>query len=129
MAKVTEFTVNLENRPGTLADMAEALGKAGVNIDGLQKMPCGGQGIAQLVTNNSMAASQAFESAGIAFTTREVLLLKIEDKPGALGGTARAMAQAGINLDVAYTTISGMLVLGMSDLAGAEKVAREIGAM
>jgi len=31
---VKDLTVVLEDRPGTAADMGEALGKAGVNIDG-----------------------------------------------------------------------------------------------
>ena len=127
MARVTEFTVTLQNRPGTLADTAEALGNAGVNIDGLQAMPCEGRDGVQLVAGNPDGAARALDSAGLKHTRREVLLISLEDKPGALARVARAVAKAGINIDAAYVTMSGKVVLGVDKLAGAEDVLKGLG--
>jgi len=129
MARATEFTLTLEDKPGTLADVAEALGKAGVNIDAMQGMATGGKGMVSLVTNNPDGAKKVFDAAGLMTTSREMLLVKLEDKPGALGKLARAMANAGVNITSGYIAMSGTVVLGVSDMAAAEKVVGGMGAM
>ena len=129
MARATEFTLTLEDKPGTLADVAEALGKAGVNIDGFTGTTAGGKGVVSLVTNNPNGTGQALDAAGFKHTTREVLIVKLEDKPGALGTFTRALASAGVNLSVGYITMGGRVVFGVSDMDAAEKVAGELGAL
>jgi hypothetical protein len=129
MARATEFTVSLEDKPGTLADVAQALGKAGVNIDGFQGTTIGGEGVVSLVTNNPDAAKKALEEAGFKSSSREVLVVKLDDRPGSLGTLARALAQAGVNLNGGYITMGGTVVLGVSDMEAAEKVAGDQGAL
>jgi len=51
-----DLTVVLEDRPGTLADVGEALGKAGINIDGLCGFPCQGKGILHILVEDAAAA-------------------------------------------------------------------------
>ena len=127
MATATEFRVTMENRPGTFADVMEALGKANVNVEGLQGMPCAGQGVGQLVTNNPDGAGRALAAAGIQYTTRQVLLLKIPNRPGEGARVARAMSDAGVNIDGVYVTFGGQVVLGADKLADAQEVARKLG--
>jgi hypothetical protein len=122
-----EFTVRLEKRPGTLGKMAKVLGDAGVNIEGMQAMVCGGEGIVQLVTSDPDGASKALDAAGIEYTSREVLLLKLANEPGTLARAARAMGEAGVDLDATYVTMGGQVVFGTADLAGARKVASGLG--
>jgi hypothetical protein len=129
MATATEFSVTLENRPGTLADLMEALGNADVNVEGLQGMPCGGEGIVHFVTNNPSRAEQALRAASIPYTTRQVLLLNIPNQPGAGGRVARAMADAGVNVDGSYVTFGGQVVIGVDNLAQAQEVAGTLGVL
>jgi hypothetical protein len=129
MARETEFTVTLENRPGTLADLMETLGNAGVNVGGLQGMPCAGQGMVQFVTNNPNGTERALQAAGIQYQTSQVLLLTIPNQPGAGGRVARAIAEAGINIEAAYVTMGGQVVIGVDNLAGAEEVASNLGVL
>jgi hypothetical protein len=129
VSRATEFTVMLEDRPGTLAEMTEALGNAGVNIDGMQAMPCGGQGVIQMIIPDADKAVRALDGGGIKYTRREVLLLSLEDKPGSLARVARAMSDAGINLNAGYVTMARKVVLGVDNLAGAEDVARKLGVL
>jgi hypothetical protein len=119
----TEFTVRLEDRPGRLAELGAALGDAGVNIDAIQGMTCEGQGVIQLVPSDAEDTTEVLKAAKIAFTTREVLVVNIMDEPGTLGDVALVMSEAGINIDAVYATLSGKIVLGVDDVAGALQVA------
>ena len=97
----TDLTVILEDRPGTLADMGENLGKAGVNIDGGCGFACEGKGVIHILVEDAPAARRGLEEANIEVTIeRQVLLVDIEDQPGELGKIARRIADAGVNIDV-----------------------------
>ena len=91
MAK--DLTVQLPDRPGTLADLGEALGGAGINIAGAAGMAAGGQADIHLLVHDPAAARGAIEQAGFQVTNeRDVVVADIADEPGALGKAARRMA-------------------------------------
>ncbi len=120
----SEFTVTLENTPGTLARLCGVLGDAGVNIEAIQGMsPERGDSIVHFVPRDPAKAAQALGAAGIAYRTREVLIVKILDEPAMLGDLALIMSRADINIDSVYVTTRGHLVLGVDDLSGAIQVA------
>lgn len=115
MAK--DLTVILQNVPGTIADVAEALGKAGVNIDGGCGFPAGDEGIFHILVEDAAGARTAAEQAGYEVRSeRDVLVTDIQNRPGALGEITRKIANAGINVDLIYLTASGKLVLGPDDV-------------
>ena len=115
MAK--DLTVILEDRPGTLADMGEALGKAGINIDGLCGFPCQGKGTIHILVEDAAVARRALEERGLEVRDeREVLILEVEDRPGAFGDVTRRIANAGVNIDLAYPATNNRLVIGADDL-------------
>ena len=115
MAK--DLTVVLEDRPGTLADMGEALGKAGINIDGVCGFPCEGKGVLHILVEDAADARRVLEGSGFEVTgEREVLILDIADRPGAFGEIARKIAGAGVNIDLVYVASNNRLVLGTDDL-------------
>lgn len=119
----TEFHVTLENRPGTLAELGEALGDGGVNVEALQASVLGDKGQVRFVTRNTAAARTALAAAGIEYSTREVVVVQLLHEPGALGDVARVMAEAGINIESVYVTVGGNVVLSVDDLSGAMQVA------
>jgi hypothetical protein len=119
----TEFTVILEDRPGTLARLCSVLGDATVNIEAIHGTSREGTGMVQFVPNGRGKAARALDTAGIAYTTREVLIVRVLDEPGTLGDVTLVMSQAGINVDSVYVTTRGYVVLGVDDLAGATQVA------
>jgi hypothetical protein len=116
----TDLTVILEDRPGTLAEVGEALGGVGVNIDGICGFPCEGKGVLHVLVGDGRKARDALEAAGLEVSNeREVLVLDIDDRPGAFGELARRLADAGVNVDLAYLASSTRLVIGPDDLDGA----------
>ena len=119
MAK--DLTVILENRPGTLADLGEALGGAGINLDAMCGFPCEGKGVIHILVEDAGGARSALEAAGLAVESeRDVLLFDAEDRPGMLGETMRKLANAGVNFDLLYKATQSMLVIGADDLEKAK---------
>jgi hypothetical protein len=119
----TDLTVILQDRPGELARLGQVAGTAGVNIQGLAAFTGEGRGIAHvLVENASLPAARAAlgeAELGIA-DEREVLVVDIADRPGSLGELARTLAEASVNVDLAYTTFGGVrIVIATDDLASA----------
>jgi len=115
MAK--DLTVILEDRPGTLAEMGEALGKAGINIDGGCGFSCEGKGVFHILVEDAAGARRALEARGVEVSgEREVLILEVEDRPGALGEITRRIANAGVNVDLVYVDSNSRLVIGADDL-------------
>lgn len=127
MAK--DLTVIIEDRPGTLADLGEALGQAGINIDGMCGFPSEGKGVAHILVEDAAGARSVLEGAGIEVRDeRDVLLLRqgddIVDKPGVTGEIARRMAEAGVNVDLIYGKWDGTVVIGADDLGKARDAHR-----
>ena len=120
-----DLKVTLENRPGTLADLSEALGRAGVNIEGIcgfAREVRGGEDrefvthIAHILVEDAAKAEKALKATGIRVEDqREALIIDIRDRPGELATVTRRIADAGINIDVFYTATRTRMILGVSD--------------
>jgi hypothetical protein len=123
----TEFTVLLEDRPGALAALSEALAKSAINIVAIHATPCPNQGIVQFVTNNNDATVEALRDSEFEYTTNEVLVLPLSHEPGALARLSGALGNAGININALYITMSGQLVLDTGDFKAAQRVALDLG--
>jgi hypothetical protein len=119
----TELTVMLPNTPGALARLGAVLGDARVNIEAIQGTVREERAVVQIVPSQPERAARALKEAGIAYTQREVLVVRVLDEPGMLGDVALVMATAGINIDSVYVTTRGHIVLGVDDLDGAIQVA------
>jgi hypothetical protein len=121
-----DLTVSLEDRPGTLADLGEALGKAGINIEGMCAVTSEGRAIIHLLVADAAAARTALESAGVKVEGEaEPLISELDsaqvDRPGAVGAMARAMADAGVNIQVVYLATKNRAVAVTSDNAKARQ--------
>jgi hypothetical protein len=112
-----DLAIRLEHRPGALAEMGEALGKAGVSVEGGGAWVIAGQAIAHFLFTDGNAARQALEARGITvLEDREVLVQRLhQDQPGQLGKISRQMADAGINIEVIYSDHQNQLILVVDD--------------
>jgi hypothetical protein len=61
-----DLAIALENRPGVLAELGEALGRAGVSIEGGGAWVVDGQGVAHLLFEDGAAARQALPKENLA---------------------------------------------------------------
>jgi hypothetical protein len=119
----TDITVILRDRPGELARLGEATGEAGVNIEGMCAMTGEGRGVIHILVADEKAAAarEALERNGLGVADeREVLVIDVNDRPGTLGELARALGDANVNIELAYTTFGGIkLVVATDDLESA----------
>jgi prepilin-type processing-associated H-X9-DG protein len=105
--------------------MGEALGRAGVSVEGGGVFVAGGVGVAHFLFVDGHAARRALESAGIrVLAVNEVIALRLrQDEPGQLGKAARRMAEAGVNIEVQYSDHDHQLILVVDDVAKGRAVA------
>jgi hypothetical protein len=116
----TDLTIRLADRPGAMAGACEALGAAGINIDGCCAYPAGTAGQLHLLVEDPVAARAALVAAGYEVVQdRSVLLHELEDVPGSAGAALRRIADAGVNLELVYIAAGTRLVLGVDDLDAA----------
>ena len=112
-----DLTIALENRPGALAEMGEALARAGVSIEGGGAWVVNGKGVAHFLFEDAATARRALEAAGILVVEeRDVLVQRLnQEEPGQLGKISRRMAQAGVNIEVLYSDHDHRLIMVVDD--------------
>lgn len=116
---LTDLTIALDHRPGALADMGEAFGRAGISIEGGGAFVADGKGVAHFLVTDGRGARRALKAARIrVVSVRDVLVQKLhQSEPGQLGKIARRMADAGVNIEVLYSDHEHRLILVVDDLA------------
>lgn len=118
-----DLEIALDDRPGALAAMGEALGNAGVSVEG------GGvfAGVAHFLFDDGDAAQRALAAAGIRVVrANEIVTLRLrQSEPGQLGKIARRMADAGVNINTQYSDHDHQLILVVDDLERGRAVADE----
>lgn len=102
------FMVDLQDKPGEVARVAEAIAQKGINIEGFSGATAGGRGAVILVTNDEEGTRRALADAGCQVKESELVTASLDHQPGSLAAAARKLADAGIN-------IQGALPVGMSE--------------
>lgn len=120
-----DLTITLEDRPGSLATLGEALGGAGINIEGLCVVTHEGRAIVHILVQDPAKAGSALEQAGIKVEGESEPLISVlpqdqVERPGTLGVMARKVADAGVNLQVVYLATKNRAVAVTSDNAKAK---------
>jgi hypothetical protein len=103
-----DFTIQLGDRPGELADITNALSLQGVNIKSVAALTVGNRALVRLIPDDIQAARSALHSRNISFEENEVVTVLLENRAGELTGVLAALAEAGLNLQALY-------VVGLAD--------------
>jgi hypothetical protein len=101
---MTAFLVDLENKPGALATVAEALGARGVNITGVTGASCGDGGRAAITTADDVTTRTVLQGLKSKFKEYEVTEASLANTPGSLGKATRRLADAGVNIEAIMPT-------------------------
>lgn len=112
-----DVAIRLENRPGAMAEMGEALGAAGVSVEGGGGWVADDKATMHFLFDDGEAARHALALAGITvLDVRQVLVQKLrQNVPGQLGNIARRMSDAGVNIEVVYSDHANQLILVVDD--------------
>ncbi len=124
------FIVDLENRPGSLAAVTEAIASKGINITAFSGATCGGGGTVALVTNDEAGTRAALAAGGWRCREVELVAAALEHQPGSLAVAARRLADAGVNIEAALPTgMSGDRVTVAFATSDAAKARQALGSM
>ena len=121
-----DLTIEFDDRSDGLAVLGEALGQAGISIEGGGMFTVDGRAIAHFLVEDGAAAQRVLAAAGIPVTAvREVLTRRLDQAaPGQLGAITRALTEAGASIDVLYSDHDHRLILVTSNQAVAEAATR-----
>jgi hypothetical protein len=113
-----DLTIDIENTPGALAQVAGAISDAGVNIAAATCVGPGDRAELHILVPHAEAARHLLAISHLAVSReREVVVVDVEDRPGVLADLTRKIARAGVNIDLVYIATRNRLVFGSSDLA------------
>lgn len=114
-----DLAIDIENKPGALAQVAAAISDAGVNIAAATCIGAGDRAELHILVPHAEAVRRALAISHLAVTReREVVVVDVEDRPGVLADLTRKIARAGVDLDLVYVATRNRVVFGSADLAG-----------
>ena len=116
---VTQLAVFIENKPGTLAAVCDALAQEGISIWGLATSDTIDHNVVRLVVDDPDRALVIFEERGTLVVEHDVLMVENRSHPGALSKIAKVLSKKKINIDYAYLAshpadVRGLLILRVS---------------
>lgn len=113
-----DLIIEIENSPGSLAEVAAAISDAGVNIAAATCVGPAATAELHILVPHAEAARHALAISHLGVTReREVEVVEVVDRPGELADLTRRIAMAGVNLDLVYVATRNRVVFGSPDLA------------
>ncbi len=127
----TQLAVFLANRPGALARVCEALGKAGINIHALATSDTVDHTVVRMVVSDPTKALMLLGEAGVLAIETEVLMIETASQPGVLARIAERLAEAEINIEYTYLAAGreadkGLIILRPSDVERARALLQDL---
>jgi len=120
----TDLTVVLRDQPGELARLGEVTVSAGVNLRGIAAFTGDGRGFVHVLVDDDDvdAAKDALKRGRLKIAdTREVLVADLDGRPGGLVDVMLALAEADVNVDLAYTVCGSKVVIATEDMRDARE--------
>jgi hypothetical protein len=106
-----DFAIHIGHKPGELARVAHALGRAGVNLRSVAAMAVGNQGMLRVIPDDVDAARNALKESNIRFDEHEVVTILLENQAGEVENIAAKLANASVDIHAMYVVgLEGDLV-------------------
>jgi hypothetical protein len=102
MAKVNEFRVTIEDKPGALGECFAALAHRQVNILAFQSYVEERESLVRFIADDSAAAKAVLGNLRMNFEQTEVAIVKVAHRSGELGRATTRLGENGINIDYSY---------------------------
>jgi hypothetical protein len=134
MPTAREFTIRLEDRPGTLGKLCQTLAEQDINILAYQQFPHEkGKGSVRLVVNNPEKTRAVLDRQHSDYTENEVAQVRLGHRPGELGRVASRLGDAGININYGYSgtepnSNATFLIFGVAEVGKAVKILEQAAA-
>jgi len=129
---VKQISVFIENKKGRLIAVTECLGKNNINIHALSAADTADFGILRLIVDKPDAAYAALKDNNFTVLETEVLVVRVEDRPGGLNDVLKILVEADINVDYIYAFFSAekataLNIIKVDDMATATEALAKAG--
>ncbi|HXY11259.1 MAG TPA: ACT domain-containing protein [Terriglobales bacterium] len=133
MPTTKEFTVHMEDRPGTLGKFCRSLADRGINILAFQQYPHEGKSTVRFVVDNPANAKTLLDNQNLTYTETHVVQTKLPHRPGSLASAAARLGEAKININYSYAgtepgTNAPVVIFGVAEVNQATKILDEVAA-
>jgi hypothetical protein len=133
MPTAKEFTLSLEDRPGTLGKICRALADRNVNIVAAQAFPIGGKSVTRLVFDDSTKARSVLDAERTSYTETDVVKVRLAHRPGELARATQKLGDASININYLYcgaepSTNAPLVIFGVAEVGKAEPLLEQAAA-
>ena len=127
MPKTKEFSVHMEDEPGTLGEVCRALADGKVNVLAFQSIPSEEESLVRFVVDNPTTAKSILNTQKVKYTEAEVAQVRLPNRPGELARAASQLGEADININYAYCGIETdtnmpVLIFGVAEVGRAVKI-------
>lgn len=120
---VTQLSVFIENKTGRIAEIAETLAAANLNIRGFSVSDTEQYGIVRVIVDDPKRGLQVLKDAKFTVTETPVIVINLSgDRPGLLADVLRTVSESGVNVEYIYSLVSTLLAINVTDVEEAEKL-------
>ncbi|HVL86605.1 MAG TPA: hypothetical protein VM681_01155 [Candidatus Thermoplasmatota archaeon] len=119
-----EFTITLPDSPGSLADVASAMGSAGLNLSGFLGYARGAGSEVHFVASDAASVESFLKRQSWKWRSRDVVAVPAADEPGFVGRVASRLGDAGVNIEATYLALQDgtpLVVFSVDDVTTAKK--------
>jgi hypothetical protein len=93
-----QFVVQVPNKPGQMALLAEQMAAAGVDLRAIGGGGLGDSGHVIMTTADDETTRRVLDDGRYTYVEGESIIAEVDDKPGGMARIARALADAGVNI-------------------------------
>lgn len=121
-----QFDVIVQNKPGEVSHIAEALAKGAVNIRGIATERGPATPLLHVITDDDASTRKTLTNAGFQFKERDILVVTLQNKAGELAKITKKLERGGVNIDSLFILVSGSpqteIAIGVDKPAEAQKL-------
>jgi len=101
----TQLMINVNNKVGTVAEVSSTISASGINLIAVCAYAIDNNGFIMFVTEDNKKAKKLLIDKKYDVREEEVVLLNIDNKPGALHAVTQRIADCGIDLTLLYGSV------------------------
>lgn len=113
---IKQLSVFMENKPGRLTEITEALGKAGINIRGFSVADMADYGIFRLIVHDTDQAKKVLDGLGFTAKESDVICVNVPDKPGGLAVVLKVFSEHAISVEYMYVIADTKIAFSVEDI-------------
>ncbi len=120
--RIKQLSVFMENKPGRLTEITDALGQAGINIRGFSVADMADYGIFRLIVHDLDKAKQVLDGLGFTAKESDVICVNVEDRPGGLAGILKIFSEHEISVEYMYIIAETKIAFSIEEIDKAVSV-------